>query len=638
MTAPRRSPIAVGPKQDAIAGLTALCVVAMMTVGMGCERSSPGPRLARVSDIAYADRLGGDGATARFPHVELAGDTRVTCSAMGGRPAPSGSHFSGELVLRSGDRIELAYGLDAAEAQGEVEFIVTLIGADDARVTFRAVLDGLEGRESGRWHDATIDPSSIVGRARIELATASSTLAGSGGDPSAAARPYFSCPIIVNSRTDRGTKPNVILISLDTLRADRLGIYGYSRGTSPNIDDLSARGGIVVERTYSQATNTLRGHAAMLTGLNPAISVAVGTGKHRSGKSTRGMPTLADHLRRAGYRTTAFTEGGYVSAAYGFAQGFDVFVESKTPYVASGEVAETFAKAAAWARSHAADPMFLFVHTYEVHNPYEPPSGYRERFAVAAGATAVEIDSALYDAEIAYTDVELAKLLDALREAGVLENAVVIVTADHGEEFGEHGGRYHGAHLHDEVLRVPLLILAPAILPAGVRRSGPAGLVDLLPSVLELTGLPVPEYLSGISLVDHLRNGAPLADRSIASEAFTPLAHTVSGLDDTWQSPALAITRFPIRVVRLTTSSGPRYEAYDLARDPAERTNAYDGLRATRPAVGEMVAALAAYEADSGAFASELAVRLGLPAEPSQAANAPSEANRERLRALGYVE
>jgi arylsulfatase A-like enzyme len=638
MTVARKTPDTLRFEGTPIAAITVLCVVGMMTISAACKPSNTGPRIGRIADTRYADILGGDGGTARFPRVELAGETRVTCSLPGERPALSGTQFSGELTLRAGDRIELGYGLDAPGFEGEVEIIATLVGQDGASATFRAVLDGTEGRELGRWHEAAIDPGSIVGEARIELATASSILAGIDGNASAVARPHFSCPIVVNSRAARGTAPNVILISLDTLRADRLGIYGYARGTSPNIDDIFGRGGIVVERTYSQATNTLRGHAAMLTGLNPAISVAVGSGKHRTGKSTRGMPTLADHLRRAGYRTAAFTEGGYVSAAYGFAQGFDVFVETKNPNVASGEVAETFANAAAWARSHAADPMFLFVHTYEVHNPYEPPRSYRERFAAPASAKAVEIDSALYDAEIAYTDVELASLLDALREARVLENAVVIVTADHGEEFGEHGGRYHGAHLHDEVLHVPLLILASGMLPDGVRRNGPAGLVDLLPSVLDLAALPVPDYLSGISLVNHWRNGTPLPERNIASEAFTPLAHTVTGLDDTWQSPALALTRFPLRVVRLTTTSGPRYEAYDLARDPAELTDTYRELRATEPAVGEMANALDGYEAKSGEVASELAARLGLPAEPSLAAGTSIDANRERLRALGYVE
>jgi len=618
--------------------LTPVAAAVALVIASGCRQAPPGERIVRMSDAAYADRVGGDGGTARFPHVELAGETRVTCSAPGERPTLSGTQFSGEMTLRAGDRIELGYGLGSASFAGEVEFIATLIAENGARVTFRAVVDGSEDRAPGRWHEGTIDPGSIAGRARIELATAASVLADIGGNPAAVARPYFSCPIVVNPRADRGTKPNVILISLDTLRADRLGIYGYARGTSPNIDEVFGRGGVVVERTYSQATNTLRGHAAMLTGLDPAISVAVGSGKHRTGKSTRGMPTLADHLRRAGYRTAAFTEGGYVSAAYGFAQGFDVFVETKNPNVASGEVAETFAKAEVWARSHAADPMFLFVHTYEVHNPYEPPSPYRERFAPEADAKSVEIDSALYDAEVAYTDIELSKLLDALREAGVLENAVVIVTADHGEEFGEHGGRYHGAHLHDEVLHVPLLILAPGRLPAAVRRSGPAGLVDLLPSVLDVAGLPVPDYLSGISLVDHWRNGAPLPERSIASEAFTPLAHTVTGLDDTWQSPALALTRFPLRVIRRTTSSGPRYEAYDLARDPRETDDVYRELSTTEPTVREMVTALDSYEAESAEVASTLATRLNLPAEPSQAAGASIDANRERLRALGYVE
>ncbi|HET9062500.1 MAG TPA: sulfatase-like hydrolase/transferase, partial [Candidatus Binatia bacterium] len=397
-----------------IVGKTRLVVILALATSVGCHEPPAGNRIERLADTVYADRLIGDGGTSRFPYVELAGETHVSCSDPASRAMLSGMQFSHELTLRPGDVVELAFALEGAGFAGEVVFIAAVIGENGDRATFRTVLDGTEGRELGRWHEATIDTESIVGPARIELATASSVIAGSVGEPQSPARPHFVCPIIVNRRIPPERRPNVIVISLDTLRADRLGIYGYPRATSPNIDTIFGRDGVVVDHAYSQATNTLRGHAAMLTGLNPAISVAVGAGKHRSGKSTRGMPTLADHLRRHGYRTAAFTEGGYVSASYGFASGFDVFVETKNPDVGSGEIDKTFAKAEEWARSHAGEPLFLFLHTYEVHSPYKPPVPYRDRFPATLGASQIEVESALYDAEIAYTDARLATLLETL--------------------------------------------------------------------------------------------------------------------------------------------------------------------------------------------------------------------------------
>lgn len=617
------------------AGRALLATVLALLVAAGCNEAPAGKRIERVADTVYADRLIGDGGTARLPYTELAGETRISCANTAAIGTLSGTHFSHDLTLRPGDVVELAFALEGAGFAGEVEFIATVIGKDGERATFRMVLDGTEGRELGRWHEANIDIESIVGPARIELATASSVI---GGDAQSPARPHFACPIVVNRRIAPEPRPSVIVISLDTLRADRLGIYGYERATSPHLDALFGRDGVVVEHAYSQATNTLRGHAAMLTGLNPAISVAVGAGKHRSGKATRGMPSLADHLRRYGYRTAAFTEGGYVSASYGFANGFDVFVETKNPDVGSGEIDKTFAKAEEWARSHADEPLFLFVHTYEVHSPYEPPAPYRDRFPAAPGASRIEIESALYDAEIAYTDARFAQLIEALRSRGVLDDAILVVTSDHGEEFGEHGGRYHGAHLHDEVVRVPFLVLAPERLPRGVRRSGPAALVDLVPSVLDLAGLPVPDYLSGASLVEHWRTGAAAPVRSIASEAFTPIAHTVSGSDDTWQSPSLALTRFPMRVIRINTTAGPRYEAYDLARDPGELGDVYAELRGKNATIDELATALDAYESHAEQEASRISALLGLPPGSASAQGASTDTNRDRLRALGYVE
>ena len=333
---------------------------------------------------------------------------------------------------------------------------------------------------------------------------------------------------------------------------------------------------MVVDRALSPATNTLRAHAGMLSGIQPAI--CVDNWPDPTYARMGAFPTLADVLQANGFRTAAFTENGYVSSRYfGLGAGFELFVERTgspgNPHIA-GTIEETFARGLGWIERHRDESFFLFLHTYQVHAPYRPSPKYRSLFPSTPGASRARVDSDLYDGEVAETDAAVGQLIDGLYEAGLLDRTLIVVTSDHGEEFGEHGGRYHGAHLHQEILHVPLLFYGPEFLPKAVRRAGPMSLVDLPPTILDLAGIAVPGlHDRTIVRCQHLREGsdAPVAPSSIYSEAVAPKSETYGADEEDWLSPALAVTRWPLRMIRERTATGARYRLYDLDADPRER-------------------------------------------------------------------
>jgi arylsulfatase A-like enzyme len=622
----------------ALVRLAGLFLLALVTLACQSTEPTEAPEaVQRLSDVAYHDPAHPDRGSASYSRVEFLGDTREVCPEATRKMPLSGEHLFQDVDLVAGSRIELAFGVVAeATFSASVEYVAAVTDDKGRRVEVRGLVDGTEGHELGRWHSITLDTGDMTGRARVSLSSASST---SGIDPDSGrtlARAYFACPIVLGPTTAPDGY-DVLLISLDTLRADRLGAYGYDRATSPNLDRLFGESGVVVERAYAQATNTLRGHAAMLTGLRPAVAVTV---QDDTSDRVRGFATLGDRLRTAGYLTAAFTENAYVSNFFGFATGFDLFREDKDfGAMAYGqmEAKRTFARALEWWRAHSAQRKFAFVHTYQVHEPYTPPPLHAEKFPPPANASPIQVKSSQYDAEVAYLDAELARFLDELAKLGSLDRTILIITADHGEEFGEHGGQQHGAHMHDEVVRVPLMLRAPGLLPTGVRRSGPGAVVDIVPTVLDLLALPVPDYLDGISLLPHLREGEGIAPRLIPSEAFTPSTLLLTGEDPSWISPSIALTRFPYRVIRIRTPSGARHTVYDLAADPGELRNLNDERTALPPEVDAMIEEADTYLERSSQRANEVLTRLGIPLE-SGSATPVDQSVFEKLRALGYVD
>ncbi len=328
----------------------------------------------------------------------------------------------------------------------------------------------------------------------------------------------------------QAARPDVLLVSIDSLRYDHLGCYGYRKPTSPTIDGL-ASGGVRFETAVSTTSWTLPAHAAMLTGLFDTSHGVVDNGLALS----EDVRTLPEVLRAAGYRTAGFFGGPYLDPSYGFGQGFDHYESCMSPTVADSHRdvtgPRTVAAVKAWLDGACSDgdarPLFLFVHLWDVHYDYMPPKEYVERFDPGyTGSidgrdllrnTTIEPRMAprdfehllaLYDGEIRFTDDNLGRILDDFGRRGRPSKPLVVVTADHGEEFFEHGGKGHQRSLFEEVVRVPWIVSWPGHVQAGRIVRDPVRLVDLMPTVLALVGVDTVPPMDGRDVGPLLRGEA----------------------------------------------------------------------------------------------------------------------------------
>lgn len=349
--------------------------------------------------------------------------------------------------------------------------------------------------------------------------------------------------------------PNVILITLDTTRADRMGFLGSKRGLTPNLDFV-AREAIVFERTYTQAPLTTVSHATILTGTYPQFHRVNDFGTRLPSR----IPFLPDMLRKHGYRTAAFV-GSIIldprnGLAPGFERGFDVYDAGYTLEQAGKDRFGTVerradavvARAVQWLDQNSAHPFFLWVHLYDPHQPYDPPAPYATRFA-----------SNPYDGEIASTDAALGKLFSYLRKHSLYDESLIAVMADHGEALGQHGEEGHGIFLYDETVHVPLLIKLTRGRYAGRRVRSPVRLVDVAPTIAEAVGISVPEEMQGESLLHALTPGA--AERPVYSETDYPK----QGFG--WSALS------SLREGKYLYIQAPRRELYDLHIDPLATQN-----------------------------------------------------------------
>jgi choline-sulfatase len=393
-------------------------------------------------------------------------------------------------------------------------------------------------------------------------------------------------------------RPSLLLVTIDTLRADHVGAYGYGPATTPTLDAL-ARRGVRFERAQSAAPLTGPSHATILTGHYPPVH-----GLRDNARLTIDpkITTLAERLKRTGCRTAAFVAAYPVAGAFGFGRGFDTFDEGLSA-AEPGHVAERPANAVAdaaigWLRAlgKADAPFFAWLHFYDPHLPYDPPEAYRARFASP------------YDGEVAFADGQLGRVLDALRESGRDAQTFVMVLSDHGEGLGDHGEATHGLLLYESTLRVPLVIAGPGIAAGGVV-SDRVGTIDVAPTVLALLGLPPAQELPGRSLRAALA-GQPLHEDPLYAESL------YGRLNCRWA----ALRAFTDGNWKLVT--GGDSELFDLASDPREAGNRLAGeaerARRLREGLDRAVAAMA-------------------PRGDRLRAAAVRTEQAEQLRSLGYV-
>lgn len=429
--------------------------------------------------------------------------------------------------------------------------------------------------------------------------------------------------------------PSVVLISVDTLRADRLGAYGYNLPTSPTIDSQLAARGVTFETCYSQSPKTTPSHMTMLTSLYPCVhGIPLWKETAPGPVLNPAVHTLAEVLKNAGYATAGFTGRGNVHRSRGFGQGFDVYKHGNQ-----------LERATEWMTRHRRRKFFLFFHTYAVHDPYVPPErltalfddGYegpvrvavdRLREGVGGWGQAhrifwASVDSKdprdthfvqrLYDAAIRHMDeAAIGTLLDHLETLGLADDTLVVLTSDHGEAFGEHGAFLHD-DLYGETLRVPLILRFPGRLPTGQRITQRARVIDVMPTILDLVEVPAPPLQQGRSLVPVLRGDVAGKD---VWDATSEYSDNASGR--VFES---------LRHGHLTyIVDRSEEQLFDHAQDSEERRN----LAAERAADLQTVRnELAGWQQECRRLAAEFGPRAEVVA--------PSDDTVRQLRALGYV-
>lgn len=409
-------------------------------------------------------------------------------------------------------------------------------------------------------------------------------------------------------------RKNLLLIAVDTLRADRLGSYGYQRGTSPALDALFDQS-VVFEEAHSASSWTLPSFASIMTSL---YSTSHGCWQFDS-KLDDSFTTMAELLADAGFHTAAVVSHVFLGRRHGLHQGFERYDESLVysaekshEAVSSPPVTE---RALAFldrkATQDDGQPWFLWVHLFDPHSVYQEHEGVTERFGSA--------ETDLYDGEIAFTDQHIGRLLARVDERGLAENTVVVFLVDHGEEFEDHGRILHGRTLYQEVTRIPLAIRAPGF--AARRVDHPVGGVDVLPTVLELLSVPEPDLpMAGRSLVPLMR-GEVLDDQALLLESRLDLRGDVD-------LSGLVLGRWKLIVeTPKSREQGDQRKVmlFDRRSDPAEA----EDLAEVRPdVVGKMAARLKAAVAAARTAGKMFTVGEAQPL---------SAEDIEELRALGYV-
>jgi arylsulfatase A-like enzyme/predicted Zn-dependent protease len=402
-------------------------------------------------------------------------------------------------------------------------------------------------------------------------------------------------------------QPNVVLVSLDTTRADRLGCYGDAGASTPGIDGLAARG-VLFSQAAAPAPLTLPSHSSIMTGTYPTYHGVRVNGTTALGES---QTTLAEVFRQRGYETGAFIGAFVLDRRWGLEQGFTVYDDrfdlKKFKHLDLAAVQrpanEVVDAAVEWLDRHKSGPFFAWVHLYDPHTPYDPPEPFRSRFTSRGPA-------GLYDGEIAYMDQQIGRLVSWLASAGLDDRTIVLLAGDHGEGLGSHGEGTHGYFVYDYAVRVPFIVATPFDELRGVRVDAQVSLVDVFPTVLALAGIESDAVVQGRSLLPLMFRHEPTAEAYAYSESMTP------NLQYGW-SPLRSL-----RTPRYKLIQAPRLELYDLEADPAEAANVFTQHRA-------------------------IAARLNkelerLVAETSRDAPAPEPADldretMERLASLGYV-
>jgi arylsulfatase A-like enzyme len=598
-------------------------VVALLVVGTAaCQRTElpPAPSSQRIERVVrLAPRLSeahieeAGAAPPRTAHTRLQGTTLRSIFQH-----PDSSLVFPSLLIPERATLEFAIGIDdaAVEKGSDGVGFEVLVEAGGARESvFERVLDPAKGEGERGWVRAAVSLAPWAGET-VNLVLR--THRGPNGDASFDWSHWGDPGLrsLVGS-SEESERPNLLLVSFDTLRADYLGTYGFPLDTSPNIDALGERGA-VFENVIVQAPWTLPSHFSLLTGLYPDRRLL----RYDLQPCTidNEVTMLAEVLEQQDYLTAAFTGGGYVSSSLGFDQGFGTF-ESH-----GSRLEDNLPEVLSWIREHSSSRFFLFLHQFNTHRPYDPSPEHLERFVpevpkpcqgvffsdgdLRSGRNApclehpsgVEYLRGLYAAEVAYADALFGRVMGALERSGALAKTLVVVTSDHGEELMDHGSLDHVRTLYQEAVSAPLVMAGPGV-PPGVRVRGLVEGVDLSPTLLDLLALDHTRPRDGESRAALLACSGADASPSCAGAAPVAFAATAfdRGLSNLEGEPhdfkAAAISRDGKLLAQGAGSPSEEW-FFDLAEDPRELharptpSTWPPGARTLRTALGTWLAEL----------------------------------------------
>jgi len=411
---------------------------------------------------------------------------------------------------------------------------------------------------------------------------------------------------------------NVILISIDTCRADYLSCYGYQLQTSVNIDNL-AQNGVLFENVYTPVPFTLPAHCSMLTGTVPAYH---GVLDNLGYKLSEDNITLAETLGDNGFTTAAFIGSFILDSQFGLAQGFDSYEddfeqEQNTVGIVERTGDETTRHVIKWLEEKRGEKNFVFLHYYDPHFSYDPPEPFGSMFKNIPPLNKLPADSGLapglfgkYAGEIAFTDHCIGRVIEKLKEVGIYDSTLIIITGDHGESLGEHREHTHGYYIYQSTIKVPLVFIFPGG-PKAKRINAPVSLIDIPPTVCSLLGIQSPGVTQGKDLLPYFNgHSQPYPDRHIYCQSLGPTIYMANSL--------LGVVNDSYKYIQTT-----RPELYDLIEDPQELDNIIDSQSNKARIMKDELQQIM-----------ELTVRNEAP---SDATHELDEQSRKRLESLGYL-
>lgn len=593
---------------DTMLRRTILC---LLLAGLAACGAEPGERSATVLVETGRYSVAADSAPGRASEpLQLPAEPRLEHVTLDDerRPAmvlPSDGAWRWRVRVPEGGRLQVGLGaLDGTP----VETTVSLVRGDDREVVevIRTAVgapgsggqeaDGAPSGGGAGWLDAGVDLSDHAGQeVTLELAARAET----GGEVAWA--PVAVAGSAPGVGGDGPRRPNILVILVDTLRADHLAAYGYDRDTAPEVDRLLVSAGAVAEDAYSQAPWTLPSVVSFMTSRYPGELLH---GDPATFGIPRGVPSLAEVLSELGYRTAGFFANPTLHASNGFDRGFDTFYTPSSMTAIQAHADEINRRAVPWLSAHRDQPFFLYVHYIDPHDPYwnpdlvdgrspyfDDPGGISGKYLHGVYTGRLEVQdldrqvrhfTALYDTEIRFVDRAIGKLLEEIPPE-VLAETLVVLTADHGEELYDHGGWKHGHTLYQDQIHVPFLARWDGRIPAGTRLPGTVRLVDLAPTVVAAAGGEAPSTWQGTDLLPALTGRQSLPRLAAFSQHLTagPM-RSCAVLEGqklilfNRREPFLATDGLQQHIYELDMGRLDRLERYDLTSDPREDRNLFE--------------------------------------------------------------